>query len=177
MKRLTRNHIVAFALALGATALAHAQAPALQVAQDGTISATLQTPPGPAPFNITLFFDNSGGLTLNNPQDRFGGTTLFNSSSQVGTTITVVPNTPIGGQNLSTFPGGTAILLSANDGSQVPSTTGDIGKDIRVNANAQVSFGSNNTATVTFLTGGGGHFTVGLTNIIGAGAGGGGCRT
>jgi hypothetical protein len=175
MKRLTRNQIVAFALALTATALAHAQAPALQVAQEGTISATLQSPPGTT--FITLSFDNSGGLTLNNPQDRFGGTTLFTPSSQVGTTVTVAPTTPIGGQNLSVFPGGTAILLTAFDttlGGR--STTGDIGSDVIINANAQVTFGANNTATVTFLPGGGNRVTIGLTNIIGGG-GGGGCRT
>jgi hypothetical protein len=124
-----------------------------------------------------LFFDTLGGLTVNNPQDRVSSTTFFNSSTQVGTTVTLAPTRPIGGQNLNVFPGGTAIQLAAFDGTQVPSATGFIGKDVPpVNPNAQVTFGANNTASVTFLSSGG-RFTLGLTNVVGLGAGGGGCRT
>ena len=178
MRRFTRIHTLLYALALcGAAAAAQAQdAPALQVAQQGTISATLLSTGSANPYSISLIYDTTGGMSVNNPQDRFGGATLFNQNSQVGSTVTIAPTQPIGGQNMSTFPGGTAIQLSLGDGSQFGSTTGGIGKDVRTNPNAQVVFGSNNTATVSFLSGGSYSFSVRLSNVSGIGASGGGCR-
>jgi len=177
MRRITRIQTSLYALALGAAALAaQAQdAPALQVAEQGTISATLLGTGAANPFTISLIYDTTGGLSVNNPQDRFGGATLFTQGSQVGSSVTIAPTQPIGGQNMSTFPQGTAIQLLLGDGSQFGSTTGGIGKDIRVTPTAQVVFGSNNTATVNFLSGGNFDFSVRLGNVSGAGSGGG-CR-
>jgi hypothetical protein len=56
-------------------------------------------------------------------------------------------------------------MLTLGTGAGSPSTTGGIGKDVRVNANAQVVSGANNTATVIFVSSGSGSFSVGLTNV------------
>ena len=170
MRRFTRTQKLLFAFALGAAALAaQAQtAPALQVAQQGMISATLQSVGGANPFNISLIFDTTGGATVNNPQDQFGLQTLFNSSAQLGTTAQSVP-----------LAGGTAIQVilfsGLESGVNGVSSTGNIGKDLITNPNAHVSFGASNTATVTFM-GSGSGFSISLGNVVGLGGGGGGCR-
>jgi hypothetical protein len=143
-------------------------APVLHAAQNGTISATFLSAGTASTFSIMLIYDNLGGQSINNPQDKFGGATLFDSfsNSQVGSTVTVTYRA-FEGTSSGPFPQGTPIMLSLGTGAQEPSTTGGIDKDVRVNANAQVMFGANNTATVTFVSSGSGSFSVGLTNVSG----------
>jgi hypothetical protein len=150
----------------GGTCQAQTPAPALHVAQDGAISATFLSSGTASPFSIMLIYDNLGGQSINNPQDKFGGATLFDSfsNSQVGSTVTLT-YTPFQGSNPGPFPQGTLIMLTLGTGAQSPSTTGGIGKDVRVNANAQVVSGANNTATVTFVSSGSGSYSVVLTNV------------
>ena len=148
------------------TCQAQTPAPALHAVQDGAITATFLSSGTATPFSMMLIYDNLGGQSINNPQDKFGGATLFDSfsNSQVGSTVTLT-FIPFQGTSPGPFPAGTPIMLTLGTGAASPSTTGGIGKDVRVNANAQVVSGANNTVTVTFVSGGSGSFSVGLTNV------------
>jgi hypothetical protein len=114
--------------------------------------------------------------TGNNPQDQFGGLPLFNPSTPVGTRLELRPNSPINGQSLNYFPQGTPLLLVMRDGTQLGRfTTGDIHKDIGGSFQpiARVSYGSDNTALISFPSGGGAFdFRVSMGNVTGAAAGG-----
>jgi hypothetical protein len=85
-----------------------------------------------------------------------------------------------GEQTPSTFPKGIPVelRLTTNDGGTNPgpttsSSTASIRKDIPHDFwhTASVTYGANNTATVTFFPdASGSHFSVALTNVFGAGS-------
>jgi hypothetical protein len=137
-----------------------------------------------APYTLTFFYDNVFGIPTNNRQDKFGQAEVFPPGTPVGASTQVQPQPPradlIPGQTVpSTFPKGIPVelMLRINDGNQPGpaniSTTASIGKDIPrdIAHTASVTYGPNNTATVTFFPAADGTgFTVSLTNVTGSGS-------
>jgi len=161
----------------------------LFVAEQAPVGITLLSNGGLTQYSLAFFYDNVFGIPTNNPQDKWGqagvlapGTT-FPPGTPVGTSaqVQLQPFTGFvhGEQTPSTFPKGIPIelWLTTNDGNQPgpsnSSSTASIGKDIPHDFwhTASVTYGANNTATVTFFpTAAGGGFSVGLTNVVGAGS-------
>ena len=154
----------------------------LSVAQQGTVGVTLISTGGLSAYTLTFLYDNVHGISTNNPQDKWGSTTLFPPGTAAGasTQVTLQPPAPdlIQGQSVPPdFPKGVPVelWLTINDGNQPgpanSSSTALMGKDVPHNEwpTASVIYGSNSTATVTFFPGGAMSFSVGLTNVVGSG--------
>jgi len=138
-----------------------------------------------APYDLTVFYDNVFGIPMIfNRQDKYRQAEVFPPGTPVGTSIQLQPQPPsadlIQGQTVpSTFPKGIPIelRLRVNDGN-LPgpanqSTTALISKDIPHDGppTASVTYGANNTATVTFFASTRGPaFSVSLTNVTGSGS-------
>lgn len=137
-------------------------------------------------YTLAFFYDNVFGIPTNNQQDKWGAVAPppFPPGTPVGTSIQVQlqPFTGFvnGEQTPSTFPKGIPVelRLTTNDGGTNPgpttsSSTASIRKDIPHDFwhTASVTYGVNNTATVTFFPdASGSHFSVALTNVFGAGS-------
>ena len=161
---------------------------ALFVAEQAPVGVTLLSNGGLTQYIFNFMYDNVFGIPTNNRQDKWGGVTLFPPGTPVGTS-TQVQILPFGGfvhgeQTPSTFPKGIPLELwltwnppGTNHGLDDSSSTASIGKDIRdFPHTGSVTYGANNTATVTFTaTGGSTGFSVGLTNVLGPTSSGGGC--
>jgi hypothetical protein len=161
---------------------------ALFVAEQAPVGVTLLSNGGLlTQYFFEFMYDNVFGIPTNNRQDKWGDVLLFPPGTPVGTSTQVQlhPYPFVNGeQTPSTFPRGIPVELSLiiNDGNQAGpanhSTTASIGKDIPHDGplTASVTYGANNTATVTFFpSGSGAHFSVGLTNVLGPTGSGGGC--
>jgi len=159
----------------------------LFVAEQGPVGVTLVSNGGFSPDRLTFLYDYVFGIQTNNPQDKWGQATPFTPSTPVGTSVQVQLLTPPsdlthGLPVPSTFPKGIPIELwltipDPMDGPPGPtnsSSTASIGKDILGHDawhTASVTYGANNTATVTFFpTAPGTGFTVSLTNVFGQGS-------
>jgi hypothetical protein len=137
---------------------------ALQVARDGSVTATLTGNASSDSFVVDMIFSTGPG------QDQFGVQTLFNSNSPIGSTTatgTLAADTPIQLRLFNTTPGQPRYVA----------TTGDIGKDFGPHSqDAAVAFGPNDTALVGFPTRSGAAFSVfvRLSNVTSLGNNG--CR-
>jgi hypothetical protein len=163
----------------------------LFVAQPGPVGVTLLSDGGVNPYSLTLFYNNVYLTPTNNPQDKWGQATVFNTGAAAGSTVQVQLQRPtpdvIHGQPVpSAFPIGMPLQLQLSEPGLFPnqrptnSTTASINKDIPGLAapTARVSYGSNDTAIVNFPSGGGAFgFSVRMSNVFGSGGGfgGGGC--
>lgn len=167
---------------------------ALFVAEQGTVGLSLLSDGGSSASGTAIFgsdgfsfmYDAVFGIpNVSNPQDRWGIAATFPPGTPVGTSIQVQFRTPrelglIHDEQTvpSAYPRGIPIQLwqrkergtgwsEANS-----SSTAGLGKDIPTPAfpTASVTYGPNNTATVTFFaTTDDPSFTVGLTNVCGPG--------
>jgi hypothetical protein len=157
----------------------------LFVAEQGPVGVTLLSNGGLSQYTFTFLYNNVFGIPTNNQQDKWGQATPFAPGTPVGTSTRVQlqppPSDLIHGEPVpSTFPKGIPVelWLTKNDGNQPgpanSSSTASIGKDILGHDQwhtASVTYGTNNTATVTFFpAGGGAGFSVGLTNVFGKGS-------
>ena len=178
----------------------------LSVAEQGPVGITLLSNGGFTDYSFWFAYDNVFGLDrslIHNPQDKFGVEIPFPPGTPVRTSTQLVlqPQPDFNGMPPppSTFPKGIPVqlLLQVFDGQQSPdwaySATASLLKDnpFDVWHTASVTYGANNTATVTFLPktrfgnvvtfvprDGGAGFSVGLTNVTGSGSpkgGGSGC--
>jgi hypothetical protein len=139
-------------------------------------------------YEFWLAYDNVFGLSgVSNPQDKWGVAGPFPSGTPVGTSMQVELQPPHGvtflGSFPSTFPKGIPLELTLDKppvtGAWAHSSTAGIDKDMADDEwhrphneadTASVTYGPNNTATVTFFAGTDGpHFSVGLTNVCGSG--------
>jgi hypothetical protein len=170
----------------------------LFVAEKGPVGITLLSNGGFTDYVFWFAYDNVFGIdrsAIHNPQDKFGVAAPFPAGTSVGTSTQLdlqpqpafndMPPPP------STFPKGIPVqlLLQVYDGQQSPdwaySSTASMLKDIPFDAwhTASVTYGVNNTATVTFIPktrfgnvvtfvprDGGAGFSVGLTNVTGSGS-------
>jgi hypothetical protein len=156
----------------------------LFVAQQGPVGLTLLSNGGLSQYTFYFLYDNVFGIPTNNQQDKLGQATPFGPGTPVGTSTQVQLQPPasdlIHGQPVpSTFPKGIPIelWLTKNDGNQRgpanSSSTASIGKDLAGHDQwhtASVTYGTNNTATVTFFPTDPAAFSVSLTNVSGAGS-------
>ena len=156
----------------------------LFVAQQGPVGVTLLSSGVMTAYTFSFLYDNVFGIPTNNQQDKWGSVTpsLFPPGTPVGASaqVQLQPFTGFvhGEQTPGTFPKGIPVelWLTTNDGNQPgpsnSSSTASIGKDIPHDFwhTASVTYGANNTATVTFFPSGGAHFSVGLTNVFGSGS-------
>src|SRR4051812_45508361 len=156
----------------------------LFVAEQGPVGVTLLSNGGLSQYTFTFLYDNVFGIPTNNQQDKWGAVTplLFPPGTPIGASaqVQLQPFTGFvhGEQTPGTFPKGIPVelWLTTNDGNQPgpsnSSSTASIGKDIPHDFwhTASVTYGANNTATVTFFPSGGAHFSVGLTNVFGSGS-------
>ena len=161
---------------------------ALFVAEQAPVGVTLLSNGGLAQYEFIFLYDNVFGIPTNNRQDKWGALFLFPPGTPVGTS-TQVQLEPFpfihGEQTPSTFPKGFPVelyLIGSDDGNPVGptnhSSTGGLNKDIGHDFwhTASVTYGANNTATVTFFpSSSGAHFSVGLTNVLGPTGSGSGC--
>src|ERR687887_186166 len=95
----------------------------LFVAQQGPVSATLLSDAGLSPYSLTLYWNSVFGMQVNNQQDKFGASVLFQDStitnqpnSTVGSTVVVQitpppPDITNGMQPASTYPQGIPLQL------------------------------------------------------------------
>jgi len=170
----------------------------LFVAEQGPIGVTLLSDGGLSQYSLELQYDIVFKVPrnlLSNPQDKWGGAVPFPSGTPPGTSTQVQlrPPTPdlTHGNPIppSNYPKGVPIELTLTYTTPVPnsaglnyhhSSTAGIGKDMAHDHRhsgpyseadtASVSYGTNNTATVTFFAGTHGpHFSVALTNVCGSG--------
>lgn len=152
----------------------------LSVVEQGSVGVTLLSTGGLSQYTFTFLYDNVFGIATNNPQDKWGSTTLFPPGTPVGASAQVQLQ-PFSGfvngeQTPSTFPKGIPIelWLTISDGNQPgptnSSSTASIGKDLLGHDQwhtASVTYTTSTTATVTFFSQGGAAFSVGLTNVSG----------
>lgn len=152
----------------------------LFVAEQGPIGMTLLGNGQLSQYLFWILYDNVYGIpTITNRQDKYGAAQPFPPGTPVGASgqLQLQPPSPydLNGQTVAaTFPKGIPVelLLRNYDGGPASETnswtTAAIGKDIWPNGwpLASVTYGPNNTATVTFFAG----FSVGLTNVCGSGA-------
>ena len=152
----------------------------LFVAEQGPVGMTLLSNGQLSQYLFWVLYDNVYGLpTISNRQDKFGAAQPFPPGTAPGASsqLQVQPPSPfdLDGQELAaTFPKGIPLelLLRNYDGGPVSETntftTASIGKDIWPDGwpRASVTYGPNNTATVTFFAG----FSVALTNVCGSGS-------
>ena len=151
----------------------------LFVAEQGPVGMTLLGNGQLSQYEFWVLYDNVFGIpTIPNRQDKFGAAQPFPPGTSLGaaTQLQLQPPSPadINGQAIAAaFPKGIPVelLLRNYDGGAVSetntATTASIGKDISPDGwpTASVTYGPNNTATVTLLDG----FSVGLTNVCGSG--------
>jgi len=153
----------------------------LFVAEQGPIGVTLLSDGGLSKWALSLLYDDVHGIPTSNQQDKWGAVALFAPGTPVGTStqVEVLPPTYFGfvlyGPVPTTFPRGVSIELHINtnggafQGASEDNSvsTASIGKDIvhPYWPRARVTYGPNNTATVTFF----GSFSVALTNVFGTG--------
>jgi hypothetical protein len=158
----------------------------LFVAEQGTVGMTLVSNGGFSDYGFTFLYDFVFGIPTSNPQDKWGQVTPFPPGTPVGSSTQVQLQPPtsdlIRGPVPSTFPKGIPIELwlripDPMDGPPGPtnsSSTASIGKDNLGRDSwhtASVTYGTNNTATVTFFPSAAGTgFTVALTNVFGKGS-------
>ena len=130
-----------------------------------------------------VLYDNVYGIpTISNRQDKFGAAQPFPPGTAPGASSVLQLQMPssydLNGQTVAaTFPQGIPVelLLRNYDGGPVSETntftTASIGKDIWPDGwpRASVTYGPNNTATVTFFAAQSGEFSVGLSNVCGSG--------
>ena len=162
------------------------QAPiGVTLVSDGGLSAQIFDDVNAFGGGFMILYDNVFGVPdVTNRQDKFGFAKPFPSGTQVGTSAQVQlqpaqPGViPGAGPVPSSFPKGVPVQLwlkkrDGNESSLANSSgTADIGKDMWPYSfpTASVTYGANNTATVTFFaTTEGAHFSVGLTNVSGTG--------
>jgi len=159
----------------------------LFVAEQARVGITLVSKGGFSDFAFTFLYDYVFGIHTNNQQDKWGQATPFSRDTPVGASAQVelrppqpdlIPGMPVP----STFPKGIPIELwltvpdpmGGPPGPTNSSSTASIGKDINGHDawhTASVTYGANNTATVTFFpTATGTGFTVSLTNVFGQGS-------
>ncbi len=133
---------------------------------------------------FSFLYDNVFGFGTNNQQDKWGQAAPFSPAAPVGTAteVQIQPPSPDLVHDVpvpSTFPKGIPVelWLSTDDGNQPGpanvSSTASIHKDLPHDGwhTASVTYGANNTATVTFFSSvGGPAFSVGLTNVSGKAA-------
>ena len=153
----------------------------LFVAQQGPVGVTLLSSGVMTAYTFSFLYDNVFGIPTNNRQDKWGDVLLFPPGTPVGTSTQVQlhPYPFVNGeQTPSTFPKGIPLELSLiiNDGNQAGpanhSSTASLGKDIPHDSwhTASVTYGANNTATVTFFSNVSSNgFSVALTNVFGKG--------
>jgi hypothetical protein len=172
----------------------------LFVAEQGSVGVTLLSDGGMSPLTLGSAYPGFGGgfmilynnvfgmQAASNPQDKFGTAKAFPADAVVGTSAQVQLSPPppdfIVGPVASTYPKGIPLQLwlKLTDGNPPgpgnSSGTASIGKDFFPESfpTASVTYGTNNTATVTFFvtTDGvrltdGSHYSVGLTNVYGTG--------
>jgi len=158
---------------------------ALFVAEQGPVGMTLLSDGGSSVSHNTFSFlyDFVFGIPthVSNPQDKWGTATTFPLGTPIGTSTEVQfrqPDPSYGYTVPTTFPKGIPIQLwQLKDGGigwseSNSSGTAGLGKDIPHPAfpTASVTYGPNNTATVTFFaTTDDAGFKVALTNVCGAG--------
>ena len=165
----------------------------LFVAEQGPVGVTLLDDGGLGPLifdNVDVFgrgfmllYDNVFGLQASHPQDTFGFAKPFPPGTPAGASTQVELQAPAAGLGVSdpvasTYPKGIPVqvwLKLADGNPPTPansSATAAIGKDVWPTPfpTASVTYGANNTATVTlFPTSAGAHFSVRLTNVFGTG--------
>jgi hypothetical protein len=168
----------------------------LFVADQAAIGVTLLSDGGLSPLifddvnafggGFMILYDNVFGMQEgeHNSQDRYGFAKPFPPGTQVGASTQVQLQPPAAdvvrlyGPVPSTFPKGIPLQLwlKKRDGNaSTPdnsSSSAQIGKDVWPNPypTASVTYGANNTATVTFFpTAAGAHFSIGLSNVFGTG--------
>lgn len=151
----------------------------LFTAEQGPIGLTLLGNASLSQYLFWMVYDNVYGITtITNRQDKFGAAQPFPPGTRPGasTQVQLQPPSPydLNGQTVAaTFPKGIPVeLLLRNYDGGPPSetnswTTASIGKDISPYGwpRASVTYGPNNTATVSFFAG----FSVSLTNVCGSG--------
>jgi len=157
----------------------------LFVAQQAAVGVTLLSNDGLSQYEFTFFYNNVFGMPTNNPQDKWGQARPFAPATPVGTStqVQIEPPTPdlIQWQPVpGTYPKGVPLelLLTRRDGNPPgpanSSSTASIGKDLLGHDGwhtASVTYGANDTATVTFFpAAGGAAFSIGLTNVFGSGS-------
>jgi hypothetical protein len=159
----------------------------LFVAEQAPVRVTLVSKGGFSDFTFTFLYDYVFGIGTNNPQDKWGQDVPFSRDTPVGAFKDEVlmpppPDLTHGAAVPSTFPKGIPIELwltipdpmGGPPGPTNSSSTASIGKDILGHDawhTASVTYGANNTATVTFFpTAPGSGFTVSLTNVFGQGS-------
>jgi hypothetical protein len=134
-------------------------------------------------YAFTLMYDNVSGIRTSNPQDKWGTAVLFPPGTPVGTSnqVQLLAPTYFGfilyGPVPSSFPKGIPVQLimrSYGGTRQDVWATASLGKDIPSNHftdlhDTSVTYGLNNTATVTFLGTTGAGLSVALTNVCGSG--------
>ena len=152
----------------------------LFVAEQGPVGLTLLSNGGLSQYLFWVLYDNVFGIpTISNRQDKFGAAQPFPPGTLRGAAVQLQLQPPssfdLNGQTVPTgFPKGIPVelLLRNYDGGPVGETntftTAAIGKDIWPDGwpRASVTYGPNNTATVTFFSG----FSVGLANVCGSGS-------
>ena len=152
----------------------------LFVAEQGPVGMTLLSNGGLSQYLFWVLYDNVFGIpTISNRQDKFGAAQPFPPGTPPGAAaqLQLQPPSPydLNGQPVpASFPKGIPVelLLRNYDGGPVSETntftTAAIGKDIWPDGwpRASVTYGPNNTATVTFFAG----FSVGLANVCGSGS-------
>jgi hypothetical protein len=148
---------------------------------------TLLSNGGLTQYTFTLLYDNVFGIPTNNQQDKWGQITAFPPGTPIGTSTQVqlqppTPDLTHGQPVASTFPKGIPVELwltridptGGPPGPTNSSSTASIRKDILGHDQwhtASVTYGANNTATVTFFpNAAGAGFTVGLSNVLGSGS-------
>jgi hypothetical protein len=159
----------------------------LFVAEQGPVGVTLVSNGGlSSQYTFAFLYDNVFGIPTNNQQDKWGAVAPppFPPGTPVGASIQVQLQ-PFGGfvngeQTPSSFPKGIPVELRLTiDDNNIPpgplrsSSTASIRKDIPNDFwhTATVTYGANNTATVTFFPdASGSHFSVALTNVFGKGS-------
>lgn len=167
----------------------------LFVAEQGPVGVTLLSDGGSSPLifddinsfgrGFMILYDNVFGVQgVRNPQDKFGFAKPFPPGTQAGasTQVQLQPPQPGvipgAGPLPGTFPKDIPLelWLKKTDGnppgSANSSGTASIGKDIWPFSfpTASVTYGPNDTATVTFFAETDGpHFSVSLTNVFGTG--------
>ena len=148
---------------------------------------TLLSNGGLTQYTFTFLYDNVFGIPTNNQQDKWGQITAFPPGTPVGTSTQVqlqppTPDLTHGQPVASTFPKGIPVELwltridptGGPPGPTNSSSTASIRKDILGRDQwhtASVTYGANNTATVTFFpNAAGAGFSVGLSNVLGSGS-------
>ena len=156
----------------------------LAVAEDAPVGVTLLSTGGLSQYAFGLIYDNVFGIATSNSHDKWGDAGPFPPGTPIGTSTQVQLHRDLGQVMEGTVPSGTfpkgvpvQLHLRIHDGNPAgptnDSSTASIGKAL-IGGNwhtASVTYGANNTATVTFFASTGGPaFSVSLTNVSGSGS-------